>query len=157
MHADCCTYLINVDWCNIRIFFHGFQQSVPEGHRFIIVITVTHHNFIIIGIDVVFRKMLFNLHEQFVNGFLSAPCHAAWENLAVLHDNHRLNAEHIDRTAKHLADSSAVNQIIQTAYRKDNSAGWFNPFQCLHTFFQRKSCRFHPRSFPDKNSFLNRI
>ena len=71
---------------------------------------------------------------------MSAACHAAGEDLAILEQDHRLDAQHVGCTARHLANAAALNEIVQIAYREEDLVGSFLCFQPCHSLVQRAAC-----------------
>ena len=85
-------------------------------------------------------QIVHQLFQRFFKALLASAGHAAGEDLAILEQDHRLDAQHVGCTARHLADAAAFDEIVQIAYREEDLVGGLLCFQPCHGLVQRAAC-----------------
>ena len=85
-------------------------------------------------------QIVHQLVQCFFKALLTSAGHAAGEDLAILEQDHRLDAQHVGCTARHLADAAAFDEIVQIAYREEDLVGGLLCFQPCHGLVQRAAC-----------------
>ena len=112
----------------------------PQAFAFLFVVAVAYGDAVVVRGAAVGIQIVHQLFQRFFKALLSAACHTAGEDLAILEQDHRLDAQHVGCTARHLADAAALDEIVQIAYREEDLVGSFLCFQPCHSLVQRAAC-----------------
>ena len=65
-----------------------------------------------------------------------AAGHASGEDLPLLEEDHRLDAQNVGRAAGHLADTAALDEVTEVADREEDLVGGALSAQPIHGFVQ---------------------
>ena len=112
----------------------------PQALAFLFVVAVAYGDAVVVRGAAVGIQIVHQLFQRFFKALLSAAGHAAGEDLAILEQDHRLDAQHVGCTARHLANAAALDEIVQIAYREEDLVGSFLCFQPCHGLVQRAAC-----------------
>ena len=95
----------------------------PQALALVGVIAIAHRDAVVVRRAAVGSQIVHQLLQRLFKALLPAAGHAAGKDLAILEQDHRLDAQHVGCTARHLADAAALDEIVQIAYREEDLVG----------------------------------
>ena len=82
-------------------------------------------------------QIVHQLLQRLFKALLPAAGHAAGKDLALLEQDHGLDAQHVGGPSGHLADASALDQVVQIAHCEEDLVGDLFCLQPGHRLLQR--------------------
>lgn len=108
----------------------------PKASALFLVVAVAHGNAVIVGGRAPLGQVRHQLFQRFLEALLAAAGHAGGEDLPILEEDHRLDAQNVGRAAGHLADTAALDEVIEVADREEDLVGGALSAQPIHGFVQ---------------------
>ena len=108
----------------------------PKASALFLVVAVAHGDAVIVGGRVPLGQVRHQLFQRLLEALLAAAGHAAGEDLALLEEDHRLDAQNVGCAPGHLADTAALDEIIEVADREEDLVGGALGAQPIHGFVQ---------------------
>ena len=128
----------------------------PQALALVGVIAIAHRDAVVVRRAAVGSQIVHQLLQRLFKALLPAAGHAAGKDLAILEQDHGLDAQHVGGPSGHLADASALDQVVQIAHCEEDLVGHLFGFQPGHRLIQRAAGIPHGHSVFHHDGFGDR-